>query len=270
MTASHHYLLDGAMMNGIDSHLPAGQAMPAWLHPLADRDDPGAPFGAVLLDPLAAREAGQQDLVETLCTAVPSSLHLSMIASTLTTAQMRAHLRQFSKILLGDREVFFLRFSDCRVLLVLSTVLTPGQWRALTAPMARWDIHLRDGSRRALPLGAADVAPTPPAWILDGEQLAACMEAEEADILLSQLGFTLDSMRGNIHRYWDTARRCVASWQQYGAGNRQQLFNIARRVFQPDGEELREKDLEAMFLANPAPDSVHAGGGSLSMKEDTQ
>ncbi|WP_081611900.1 DUF4123 domain-containing protein [Janthinobacterium sp. CG3] len=251
MTPTLHYLLDGAMVGGADSRLPAALPHPAWLYPLAGRDDPGAPFGAILLDPQAAAAAQQQETLLALRQAVPSGLHWSVIESALTPAQMAAHLSQFTKILLDDRQTYFLRFTDCRVLLVLSSVLTAGQWRALTAPMATWEIHLRDGSRHALPLGGSDVEPAAAPWILRDNQVAACMDAEEADILLNQLGYTLDNMGENIHHYWNAARRCVAAWQQDGAGNRQTLFYIARRAFQPEGTGLQASELNALFLASP-------------------
>lgn len=258
------------MMGGTDNPLLASLPDPAWLLPLADLDDPGAPFGAILLDLQVAADALQQEMIQTLCDAVPSRLHLSIIESALTAPEMAAHLRQFTKILFEDRQTFFLRFTDCRVLLVLSTVLSPGQWRALTAPMTKWEIHLRDGSRHALPLGDESAQATMAPWIMRDAQLAACLDAEEADILLSQLGYTLDSMQGDIHNYWNTANRCVCAWRKDGSGNRQLLFNVARGVFQPDGQTLQEKDLKAMFVAANSPDFFDRTAGNVPLKDNAR
>lgn len=100
-----------------------------------------------------------------------------------------------------------LMFGVCR-----ETVLTPSQWRALTAPMTKWEIHRRDGMHMELPLAGDDVASAAPPWIINDVQFDACVDVEESDILLYQLGHTPESIKGNIHGYWNLAARCVGEW----------------------------------------------------------
>jgi hypothetical protein len=233
-------LLDGAMMGGVDSRIPEGQPRPGWLHTVAEPEDPGGAFGPVLFSAQASLAAGQQDLADALSKAVPANLHLSFIHSELAAADLAAHLRQFAKIWADDRQSYFLRFSDCRVLLVLSTVLTPSQWRALTTPMAKWEIHMRDGTRMELPLAGDDGAPAAPPWILSDAQFDACVDAEEPDILLHQLGHTLEKMKGNIHGYWNLAAQCVDAWRDSGSANRQVLFDTALARFEVERKALRK------------------------------
>lgn len=226
-----YFLLNGAMMGGVEAHLPASLPMPVWLRPLADHDDPNAGLGPILVDAQAAQDAGQLDIAHGLCLALFSRLHLTYVHSHLTVDEMVQHLRQFTKILLEDRKIYWLRFTDCRVLLVLSTALTTGQWRAVTAPMTQWEIHLRNGTRKDLSLAAVDMTPVSAPLILSDAQMATCMDAQEPDILLRKMGYTLDSMKGNLQAYWDRAKQCVDLWLQSGSTNRNVLDAFARQVF---------------------------------------
>lgn len=249
-----YFLLDGAMMGGVQKHLPTSLPKPAWLYPLADHDDPNAGLGPILVDAQAAQDGGQLEIAHALCLALPSRLHVTYMHSHLTVEQMIQHLRQFTKILLEDRQAYWLRFTDCRVLLVLSTVLTADQWCALTAPMVQWEMHLRDGTRKDLPLAEAEVTPVPAPLILSDAQMEACMEAQEPDILLRKMGYTLDSMKGNLQDYWDRAKQCIDLWLEGGSGNRDVLDAFARQVF--ENPQLPPQGWEPLFT------KIHAEYGA--------
>jgi hypothetical protein len=222
-----YYLLDGAMMGGLEPYLAPSEPVPAWIYPLADRDDPCAMLGPILC-PRETAETAQPQLVRALCDAVPAGLHWSAIYTALSAEELAGHLRQFTRIWTEDRQVYFLRFSDCRVLDVLTKVLTPAQWNALTGPMTQWRMHIRDRSCVDLPMAADGVEASPAPWVFSDAQIDACIEAQEPDILLNQLGYTLDSMAGKVNIYWAHAKECVEKWKASGSDDRQLLFEIAK------------------------------------------
>lgn len=242
-----YFLLDGAMMNDVRTHLPTSLPIPGWLHQLAGDDDPAAGLGPILVDAQAALKAGQLELAHALCRTLPSRLHASYVHSHLAVGSLTEHLRQFTKIWLEDGKAYALRFSDCRVLPVLSTVLSAGQWRVLTAPMVQWEIHLREGTRKDLQLGDAGEAPTATPLMLSFAQMGSCFDAQEPDILLRRLGYTLESMTGNIHGYWNLARQCTDLWRKSGSGDRQVLFDFGKKIFESKGKALQQRDW-ATFL----------------------
>lgn len=227
----YYYLLDGAMLGGIEPYLKPSEPVPAWLYPLADRDDPGAMLGPILCPRETAEQVLQPQLVRTLCDAVPAGLHWSGIHTALSIEELAEHLRQFTRVWTDHRQIYFLRFSDCRVLDVLTKVLTPGQWKALTAPMTRWQMHVRDRSSVDLTMAAEDVVASPAPWILSDAQIDACVEAQEPDILLNRLGYTLDSMAGKVDKYWELAKQCVEKWKASGSDDRQLLLEIGKNEF---------------------------------------
>lgn len=252
-----YFLLDGAMMNDVSTHIPASTPMPDWLHLVAGTDDPAAGLGPVLIDMRTAREAGQLEHAHALCRALPSRLHASYVHSYLTVNAMLEHLRQFAKIVLEDGQAYALRFTDCRCLPVLSEVLSQSQWRALTAPIEQWEIHTREGTRKDLPLGDVNETPAIFPLMLSFGQIEKCIDAQEPDMLLRRLGYTLESMQGNLHGYWNLALKCTELWRESGSGNRQVLFDFAKKIFDSQGQALQKRDW-VRFLKTATADDIAA------------
>lgn len=246
MTICIYYLLDGTMMNGVDTHLPSSLPSPAWLYSLYNGKE-RAPLGPHLIDVQAAKDAGQEEDAHVLCRALPSGLHLSVLHSVLTAEEMLKHLHQFTQIWVETREALFLRFADCRVLPRLAAHLTPMQWKAFTAPMMRWEIHSRDGILMDLPFTDEAIKASPTPLNLSSEQIDALSLAAQPDQLIEELRELYGKLPGSQQQQHDWASDVLTVWRQLSGAQYDVLLTLARIAFDSEGGVLHATDLLAIL-----------------------
>jgi hypothetical protein len=251
MTKRLYFLLDGAMMDGTNTHLPKSLPDPSWLHPLY-QGQPRAALGPNLVDAQAALDAGQFDAARDLCHVSRSRLHVSYLQSALTTEQMLNHLQQCTRVWLSNAEAVFLRFADCRVLPRLAAHLTPAQWRAIAGPMMKWEFHLRDGSRSALPLADAGVEAAPFPLVLSDPQIDALELAAQPDNLTQELRVQYGELPGNLQQQYDRASAALAIWRQMDGAGYDILLTLATMAFRSEGRALLYSDLPRVLAGRDA------------------
>lgn len=193
--------------------------------------------------------------------AFPRQLHCSVLQSEYSLEALANHLSQFVIFndCTGDR--YGLRFADCRVLAYLPQILTAGQWRALSAPIAQWHIATRDGQGMFLQLGQ----PSPPArlpkpFALSAEQIEQLMNAGEADSLLANLRLNPENLADHqIQTHYDSAVQCIHIWQNHAnshpeRSDRRVLRSLAKRVFQSNAVWLNDENRIQQELKNITSD----------------
>jgi hypothetical protein len=251
MTKRLYFLLDGAMMNGANTHLPKSLPDPSWLHPLY-QGQPRAALGPNLVDAQAALDTGQFDAAHDLCHVSRSRLHVSYLQSALTTEQMLKHLQQCTQVWLSNAEAVFLRFADCRVLPRLAAHLTSAQWRAIAGPMMKWEFHLRDGSRSALPLADAGVEAAPFPLVLSEAQIDALTLAAQPDQLIEQLREEFGTQPGTLQQQHDWASGALTVWKQAPGARYDALLVLVELAFRSEGRVLVYSDLPKILAENDA------------------
>ncbi|MBC7625208.1 MAG: DUF4123 domain-containing protein, partial [Aeromicrobium sp.] len=175
-------------------------------------DDRAVQVSPHLVDVHAAHEAGQMDCVMAHVNATPAKLHVSIIDSVLTLAELAQHLRRFIMVRRDGGKNATLRFADCAVLPQLAIAFMPAQWAALVSPMARWHVHGYDGKLVALPGADAAVLCSPTPLVLTEQQLAALHEAMIPNMVLGCLramrhGAALPGIAADQHRWAGEACR---------------------------------------------------------------
>jgi hypothetical protein len=147
---SSYFLIDSALLDGSDVAPPtAAKQRPAWLTPVYD--DNAATVSPLVIDILAAWEAGQLNILMKLVHACRPQLHVSILETAGTVHELVQHLRQFIYINTDEGRQLSLRFADCAVLPALAGCLNGAQWSALTKPLLSWRVHRRDGTLMTLP-----------------------------------------------------------------------------------------------------------------------
>ncbi|WP_167759766.1 DUF4123 domain-containing protein [Massilia horti] len=219
----------------------------AWLEPIYN--DKALVVSPLLIDIEAAYEAGHLDRVMELANATRPALHLSLIETTLPRAELAHHLRRFIFIVAPNGKQYTLRYADCAVLEFLPSILTPEQWKAMTAPMQRWGIHDRTHSIVWLPLGAAGESCASTPLQLSAQQMEDLNEALEPEGVLANVramrhGRKLPGDAGEQHQ-WACAAR--AAWE--AAGNEDQLLLtfFADAVLTTRGEILRRYEVPRLL-----------------------
>ncbi len=239
------------MMSGVNTHLPTLLPNPSWVHPLYHGKE-RAVLGPLLVDGTAAQEANQLDAAHDLCRALRSRLHVSFMYSTLSAEEMLKHLHQFTRVWLSSGEAMFLRFADCRVLSRLPAILTQEQWRAFTAPLTKWDMHLRDGTRHELALAADDLDAAATPLVLSDAQTDALALAGQPDQLIEQLREEFGTLPGNLQQQHDWASGSLAVWKQVPGARYDSLLVLVEQAFKSEGRVLRFTDLPKIVAENNA------------------
>ena len=215
-----YVLIDNGLLHDVSAGYAEADAKsrPVWLEPVyAERALEVSPL---LIDVEAAYEAGDIEKVMGYVSAAKPALHASIIESNLKLGELVHHLRRFIFIVDPNGKQFTLRYADCAVLVSLSSLLTPAQWKEMRGPMARWAVHDRSGSVIHLPSVESDARARTP-LILDWEQLAALDEASEPDHLIAKA----KSMRhggdfpGNAVEQHAWARGAREVWRAVGNSN---------------------------------------------------
>lgn len=230
-------LMDGAMvLDALNSSRLFTAPDTPWLHPVFAHEDLRL-AGPLLVAYTRVPEDGPEwKEIGRINNAFAHQLHFSIVRTGLPMQALAAHLRGFACFTDGAGDTYGLRIGDSRVASYLQGVLTSGQWNALTAPMACWQIKNRSGetvdlelSETRLQSGAGELRQLS----LSDEQIDQLMQASEPDGLLAQIGKepTLDSAQYTQSRY-ETASSCIRIWKAGGSSDRGLLCDFARRVFE--------------------------------------
>lgn len=202
----------------------------------------------VLIDIERAMHRNSVDVVMGMVNAQRPQLGISFIETELTLIELQNHLRHFIYVKTQEGIDLTLRFADCVVLPVLSSVLTAEQWSAIVAPLKGWKIHGRDALLTSLPIFKTEVALRPP-LVLSGAQIADLRRAMETDQLLA----SLRKMRpGNYAEYstpkaFEYAERARQMWISAGCEEDTELLLFVRDVFDTDGRLLRHEALDKVL-----------------------
>jgi hypothetical protein len=209
-------LIDNAMLTAAGGETIAADERPDWL--ACVYDERAAEVSPHLVDVDAAHEAGRTDCVMAHVNATPAKLHVSIIDSVLTLAELAQHLRRFIMVRRDGGNNATLRFADCAVLAQLAIAFTPAQWGALVSPMARWKVHGYDGKLVSLPGADAAAARSSTPLSLTGQQLTTLREALMPNTVLGCLramrhGAALPGSTADQHRWASEACRL---WRNAG------------------------------------------------------
>ncbi|MDM0044899.1 DUF4123 domain-containing protein [Variovorax dokdonensis] len=250
-------LLDGAMAAGVlgDSKIFNDPDI-SWLTPIYPRDKLRL-VGPFLVESRALpRESPERKELDRVLEAFPHRLHAALISTTLTGKALAQHLLGFC--LFRDRhgDTYGVRIADARVMSYLPRILTERQWRAMSAPIARWQINDRRGNTLTIHESDSKGQPLegePEIFRLSEEQIEQLIEASEPDSLLSAINKhpTLQQER-LTQLHYDAARACFDYWKSTGNPSRGPLLQFASLVFErepgrfKDREWLKEKYQQAL------------------------
>jgi hypothetical protein len=259
-SATHNsYLLVDAAMAGFDERpdlCRAGKTVP-WLQPLYEAA--AAWTGPVLIDIVAAVEAGELDQAMAIVNATTPQLYLSIIDTALECDALAAHLRRFISIRNHEQQQFSLRFADCVVLAALPVVLSAEQWATVSAPLARWSVHRRDGSLSALPGADTAAAAAPIPLRLTAEQSAQLRDIFAPDRMIHCLrGAVHGDIPGTYAEQYRWASAAYAMWR--ASGNHQEIVWrwLSEAAFESRGAVLTDSELAAI-LDSEDMEAVRAG-----------
>jgi hypothetical protein len=223
------------------------KSRPAWLAPIYT--ERALAVSPILVDLEAAYEAGDLDQVMGYVNALAPALHVSIIETGLSLAQIAQHLRRFIFIVDPDGKQFTLRYADCAILATLSTVLTDAQWATMRWPMARWRAHDRSGhiiELRQVPVNEDVLTPLR----LDREQITALDEASEPDHYMAKVkmmhhGAELPGTAAEQHRWADEARQ---AWRSSKNTSQLDLLFLTEAALVSRGEVLQRPEIPGYLL----------------------
>jgi hypothetical protein len=227
------------------------RSRPEWLSPIYP--ERALEVSPILIDLDAAYEAGALDQVMGYVNALIPALHVSIIETGLSFAQLSQHLRRFVFILDPTGKQFTLRYADCAILAPLSSVLTDSQWANMRGPIARWRVHNRSGDVFQLrPVEMVADGPTP--LCLDRDQIAALDEVSEPDHCIAKVKMMLHGtpLRGTAeeHHVWATAAR--QAWRASLNSNSLFLLFLTEAVLVSQGKVLHMDKTQNYLLLNDA------------------
>ena len=246
-------LLDLALLDGVNFAAPHSEGVfPTWIAPVYNEE--AYSVTPVLIDVEGARDAGEAESMMALVNARKPQLHASFIDTELGLAELTRHFRQFICIKTEAGGELTLRFADCAVLPVLASHLSSPQWAMLTAPIARWLVHGRDGRLKALPAASPGQQPAGTPLLLTDEQLARIKDAMGSDRLLANLrsmrpAEPLGRSPEEAYRWASEAR---AMWSAAGRAEDPLLLVFAKGIFETKGRILNLPSLPQM-LTNQDP-----------------
>lgn len=247
-------LIDNAMLSVAGGETIAADERPDWMACLYD--DRAAQVSPHLIDVSSAHGAAQMDCVMAYVNATPAKLHVSIIDSVLTLAELAQHLRHFIMVRRAGANNATLRFADCAVLAQLAIAFTPAQWAALVSPMVRWHVHGYDGKLLALPRADAAVSCSQTPLVLTEEQLATLTEALVSNKVIGCLramrpGEALPGSIEDQHRWASDACRI---WRNAGNAHHIVLRWLTSAALETHGALLRQEMIGPMLALS----DVHA------------
>ncbi|MDB5973802.1 MAG: hypothetical protein JWR07_562 [Nevskia sp.] len=256
---SSFLLIDGTLAGAVPGGpVLSGDGRPGWLHTLYP--DEAAAVSPIVIDMDAAQIASQLDQMMALVNAVRPQLHVSIIDTALSHVQLIEHLRHFCSIRTELGKTFTLRFADCAVLPVLSTILNPKQWTAILGPVTRWCVHGRDGALLTLPLADAAIPPAPTPLLLTSQQLEELAEATAPDMLIAHIRDARhgDDLPGTVAEQHLWATEAHLAWRAAGNADDLVLRWLTAAALDTQGAVLRLRSLHAL-LAQPEQGAIRAG-----------
>lgn len=236
MTNSMHryLLLDGALVHDQLKALPAF-AKPGLLYePLMPHPEQHLAGALLISHAQAVEDPIFREQVLALLDGFGQRLHIAELVSALTLPDLASHLRRAVWFTDESGESYGLRIADCRVMAYLPSVLTPTQWSTITAPIASWKIHDRQGKAHLLPLAVqTDERPEPLQGLqLSTEQVDLLIDHGEADALLVRLGRPAGRTANSRHfEDFAIADACVRYWRAAGNTDRNVLLALAHLAF---------------------------------------
>ncbi len=243
-----YFLIDGALLDGSGAVPPtAAKQRPAWLTPVYD--DNAAAVSPLVIDVLAAWEAGQLNILMKLVHACRPQLHVSIVETTWTMPMLAQHLRQFIYINTEDGKQLSLRFADCAVLPALAGGLSAAQWSALTKPLLRWRIHRRDGTLMTLPPAREAVVSATP-LTLNATQIDGLLASMGNDQVLMNVLFrrNMRDLPGNALEQFRRTGAARLAWHAAGhTDDDPQLLFFANAVLETAGRLLVAQGLQPVL-----------------------
>lgn len=224
---------------------------PSWVVALYDRE--AMAVSPILIDIEKTVLCNATDAMMQLVNAKYPQLGISFIETTLSLLELRSHLREFIYIKTHEAAEYTLRFADCVVLPMLSSILTSEQWSSIVQPFKSWKIHDRNGALKKLPLATTKNFAKPP-LLLSNEQIALLRNRTKADELLVNLRKVRpgkDSEYSSIEAF-EYANNARKIWISAGHAEDSELLLFIRDVFETNGRILYEPALgEIMALHDP-------------------
>lgn len=245
-----YLLVDGALAADAVASFDDSEWMTGWVYPIYTGD--GALVGPLLIDIAAAVADARIDGMMALANAMSPQLHLSLIETRLSAADLVRHLQQFNAVRNGDGQLFNLRYSDCVAQSRLETVLSPAQWTAVTGPMHRWAIHTRDGDLHALHVSVPSGPPLPTPLTLSSAQFDELAELGAADVMLACIrdirhGEPLAGTPSEQHRWAIGARQL---WRAAGSSDQLVLRWITAAAVDTRGGVLSRSELPLLLASS--------------------
>jgi hypothetical protein len=255
---SSFLLIDNAMLADVGVDVLAADERPDWIACIYE-DKAGA-VSPHLIDIHAAHEAGQLDRMMGVVNALPTQLHVSIIDTTLSFAELAHHLRRLAMVRTTGGKKLTLRFADCAVLPELAKAFTPEQWAALAGPMVRWHVHGYDANLYALPtvMLAAPCATLP--LLLTEQQVAALHEAMKPNNVLANLRAARHgtALPGTAEEQQQWSRESYRLWREFGNGQEIVVRWLTAAALETRGAILGQEALCAL-LADADLDAIRAG-----------
>ncbi|SIR68241.1 DUF4123 domain-containing protein [Pseudacidovorax sp. RU35E] len=231
----HRYiLLDGALVHGRLKASSAFATPSALFEPLMPHVEQHLAGPLLISQTHAAADPRVRQQVLALFDDFGHRLHVAELVSALLLPDLASHLRRAVWFTDDSGESYGLRIADCRVMAYLPGILTPAQWAAITAPLAEWKIHDRQGKPRLLPLDAEAQENQEPLQSLQltAEQVDRLIDQGEPDALLLRVGRPVSATSNPRHSAdFAIADACVRHWRGAGNADRNVLLELARLAF---------------------------------------
>jgi hypothetical protein len=241
-------LIDGAFDHGRGAAGVVYEGLNCYAaeHPLNDLVDT-APW---LID-LNPFDKNDRNLAKLLahCTGRPM---FSVVASRIPASLLGRRWRPLHQVHTSDSQLLLLRFADTRTLPVLSDVLEPAQWEAITAPLVHWFYPDREGTMVAAVLPDPTTAAPLTALHLSQAQLDAMVRACEPDAALDLLAdqmsevFAPNVSHGRLHGY--IKRKTFGLIDRHGIQNWTDKVSLVAAELLTNGKLHDDKKLEELLL----------------------
>ncbi|WP_295371972.1 DUF4123 domain-containing protein [Pseudacidovorax intermedius] len=227
-------LLDGALVHEQLKASPAFARAGALFEPLMPHPQQHLAGPMLISLDQAATDKNVGKQVHAVLNGFGHQLHIAVLTSHLALPALARHLRSAVWFTDDSGESYGLRIADCRVMAYLPRILTPEQWRAVTAPIASWSIGDRQGKRIPLALDAARTEHEGafPGLRLTAAQIDQLIDAGEPDALLLRVGRPAGQVTSPWHHEdFAIAETCVRQWREAGSADRALLLELARVAF---------------------------------------
>ncbi|RYE81011.1 MAG: DUF4123 domain-containing protein [Oxalobacteraceae bacterium] len=246
-----YLLIDNGLLQATSARYAEidSQSRPSWLALIYT--ERALEVSPILIDLEAAYDGGDLDQVMGYVNALVPALHVSVIETQLSLAEIARHLRRFIFIFDPDGNQFTLRYADCAILTPLSTVLTDAQWSTLRGPIARWCAHDRSGhviELRSVPVIERAMMPLE----LDSDQIAALDEASEPDLYIAKVKMMRhgEELPGTTAEQHCWASKACQAWRASKNPSHLYLLFLTEAAVLSRGKVLRRPEILAYLLTD--------------------